>query len=342
MARELVQSSRKRPFGPIGFGLRVCAIAANTFLESIRQPIFCIIIYIAMALIVISPHITWFTVQNSPKLVTDMGLATVMLAGVLLAAFSASSVIAEEIENKTVLTIVAKPVGRTTFILGKFAGVSAGLIAAIYLLSLVLVLTAAGGASEADIEQELSLGLVGAVFGAIFLSVCYGVYCNFFRDKPFPSRAVGAAAPLFTIIFLVFAFLDPREYEWGAFGTGVSVQVIFGCVMILWAVLILASVAVAASTRLAAVVNVAACSGVFLLGLLSDFLFKSGFSKDLAVAKVLYRFVPNLQVFWVADFISADVNIKFRYVAACGGYALSLVVAFLFLAMALFQERQLA
>jgi len=342
MAQGLARSSRERVFPPLGFALKVYAIAANTFLESVRQPIFCIIIYIAMALIVISPHITWFTLQNSPKLVTDMGLATVMLAGVLLAAFSASTVVAEEIENKTVLTIVAKPVGRTAFILGKFLGVSAGLTAAVYLLSLVLVLTAAGGASDADLEQGLSLGLVGAVFGAMFLSICYGIYCNFFRDKPFPSRAVGAAAPLFTIVFLIFAFLDPRAYAWGAFGTGVDIQVIFGCVMLLWAVLILTSVAVAASTRLAAVVNIAVCSGVFLLGLLSDFLFRSDFSKDYAIAKVLYRIVPNLQVFWVADIISADVPMSVLYVLACGAYALALVVAFLFLAMALFQERQLA
>lgn len=334
--------ARERPSAFFGFFVKVYAIAANTFVESVRQPVFAVIVGAATALIVLSPYITMFTLNDSPRLITDMGLATVMLAGLFLAAFSASNVISEEIENRTVLTVVAKPVGRGTFILGKFLGVVSSLLVGVYILSLALVLTSSGGALEADIEQELSLGIVGAVFGSMFLAVCYGVYCNFFQDKAFPSRAIGAAVPLFTISFLLFCFLDPREYTFGAFGTGIEIQLVFGCVMLLWAILILAAVAVAVSTRLNVVVNVALCSGVFLLGLLSDFLFTSDFSKDMLPAKVLYRIVPNLQVFWIADLISARVPVHYFHVVATGVYALCHLMAFLFLAMLLFQERELA
>ena len=334
--------TRERPAAIVGFVSKIYAIAANTFVESIRQPVFAVIVAIAAALIVLSPYLTFFTLQQSPRMVTDMGLATVMLAGLLLAAFSASSVISEEIANKTALTVISKPVYRMEFILGKSVGVMGSLMVGVYLLSLVLVLSASGGAFEADIEEELSMGVMFCVFGSMFLAVCYGIYSNFFQDRPFPSRAIGAALPLFTLTFLIFCFLDPREYKLGPFGTGISLQVIFGCAMVMWAIAVLAAFAIAASTRLNVVVNVTVCSAIFVLGLLSDFLFLSEFSRDYRIAQILYLIVPNLQVFWVANLIGAKVPLGLSHVLITGGYALCLVTGFLFLAMALFQERQLA
>jgi hypothetical protein len=321
----------------------VYSIAANTFTESVRQPVYAGIIGVAMALILVSPYITMFTLQQSTKLITDMGLATVLLAGLLLAAFTASSVISQEIENRTVLTVISKPAGRAEFILGKFLGVVAGLVVAIYLLSVTLILTVSGGAMEEDITRALSLIIIIAVLGSMFLAVCYGLYSNFFHDRPFPSRAIGAAIPLLTICLAVIGHYDPHEVKerWGAFGKGVDLQVVYACLMVLWAVLVLASIAIAASTRLAVVVNVALCSGVFLLGLLSEYLFRNLGAGNL-VADILYLIIPNLQAYWVSDYISSGTVVPFQLVAYSGVYALCQVGAFLFLAMLLFQNRQVA
>jgi hypothetical protein len=343
--------SQERQSPILYFLVKVYSIAANTFLESIRQPVFAVIVGSAAALIIISPYITMFTLQQTPRLVMDMGLATVMLAGMLLAAFTASNVISQEIENKTVLTVVSKPVGRMEFILGKFIGVMAGLIVATYLLSLALVLSVSGGALEADIEMELSLAIVCSLFGAMFIAVGYGIYCNFFRDQPFTSRTVGAVVPLFTFVFLVFCFVDPRNSRIGGFGTGINVQVIFACIMMLWSILVLAGIAIAASTRLTVVVNITLCSGLFLLGLLSQYLFRT-LGKGNAIAQGAYYVTPNLQTFWVADYLyttlsttmekAAMVYVPWQLVVASGFYAFCLLGALLFLAMFLFEERQLA
>ena len=58
----------------------------------------------------------------------DIGMATVFVAGGLLAAFVATGVLTREIENKTALTVISKPVGRPLFVLGKFLGVAGALI----------------------------------------------------------------------------------------------------------------------------------------------------------------------------------------------------------------------
>ncbi len=333
------------PSSLVYFLSKVYSVAANTFVEAVRQPVFAVILGVSAALIALSPYITMFALQETKKLMVDMGLATVMLAGLLMAAFSASSVISQEIENRTVLTVIAKPVGRSEFILGKFLGVLATLTVGTYLLSLVLVLTISCGSLVGDYEERLSLALALAIAGAIFLSVCYGVYSNFFHDRPFPSRTIGAAIPLFTICFIVFGFANTRasinEEMWGAFGKGFDMQVVYACLMMMWAVLVLAAVAIAISTRLTVVVNVAVCSGVFLLGLLSDYFFKQ-YQETAFIAKVLYRIIPNLQVFWVADLLTAKVPLPFDYVIWSGAYALCQILAFLFLGMLLFQERQVA
>ena len=124
-------------------------------------------------------------------------------------------------------------------------------------------------------------------------------------------------------------------------GNGLNLQVVYGCTMVLWAVLVLASVAVAISTRLSVVVNISLCSGVFLLGLLSDYLFHKLGAGSL-VANILYSIVPNLQAYWVSDYLAAGVEIPLQLVVQSGAYALCHIGAFLFLAMLLFQDRQVA
>ncbi len=118
----LTTSAETRRSSPAFFFVKVYSVAANTFVESVRQPAFALIVGVATLVIVLSPYLTMFTLMASTKLMADTGLATVLLAGLLLAAFSASNVISQEIENRTVLTVISKPVGRIEFILGKFLG----------------------------------------------------------------------------------------------------------------------------------------------------------------------------------------------------------------------------
>src|SRR5690606_27955164 len=79
--------------------------------------------------------------SDDNKLLVDMGLSTLALAGLLLAAFTATGVLSNEIENKTVLTTISKPVSRPMFVLGKFAGVAAALVLAYATLAIIFLLT---------------------------------------------------------------------------------------------------------------------------------------------------------------------------------------------------------
>jgi len=315
------------------------AIAGNTFIESIRQPVFGIIVAVAVVLIALSPYMTFFTLMNSEKLIKDMGLATILLSGLLLSAFSASNVIAAEIDNKTVLTVISKPMGRVSFILGKFLGIAASLGLATYLLTLILTLSVGSGGWEASV-QEVHWIVVAGIGAAFAVTVAAAAFANFFSDKPFASAAMIYAVPVFTICFAIYWFVRIKQGNMPSLIV-IDPQVAYACVLVFWALLVLAAVAVAASTRIHVVVNVALCSMVFLLGLLSDYLFGRFAQQNLA-ARVAYAVVPNLQNFWMADVLAAGKRISLAYVGVAGLYAFCYMMAALMVAVALFQERQLS
>ena len=102
---------------------QLLAIARNTFFESIRQPVLLVVLVICTILVVLSNPFSAYTMTDDNKMFVDIGLSTVFIGGAILSAFIASNVITREIENRTVLTVVSKPVSRPVFIFGKYVGV---------------------------------------------------------------------------------------------------------------------------------------------------------------------------------------------------------------------------
>ena len=103
---------------------KVAAIAGTTAKEAISQPLFYLLLVIgAFDLLVLFPFLPYFTFGEDIKVVKEMGLTVIMLLSIFLAVWTASASIAEEIEGRTALTLLSKPIGRREFILGKFLGV---------------------------------------------------------------------------------------------------------------------------------------------------------------------------------------------------------------------------
>jgi len=114
---------------------KVAAIAGTTAKEALSQPLFYLLLAIgAFLLVVLFPFLPYFTFGEDIKMVKDMGLTVIMLLSIFLAVWTASASIAEEIEGRTALTLLSKPIGRREFILGKLLGV----LGPVAILSIVL------------------------------------------------------------------------------------------------------------------------------------------------------------------------------------------------------------
>lgn len=102
---------------------RAGIIARATTKEAIRQPLFLMLIVFAILMIVINTFLPFFSLGEDVKMLKDCGLATILVAGLLLAVWTASTSIANEIEGKTAMTLLSKPVTRRQFVIGKYVGI---------------------------------------------------------------------------------------------------------------------------------------------------------------------------------------------------------------------------
>lgn len=273
-------------------------IARNTFVESIRQPIFFVLVMLSGVLLFFTTWSTAFQmgysntaeVHGDDAQLLQLGLATVFLFGMLLAAFVATSVVSREIENRTVLTVVSKPIGRPALVLGKFIGVAAAiLLALVIMLSWVLLCIRHGVMTTAADDPDgpvLLFGLLG-----IAAAVGAGIVCNYLYGWHFSQTAMLVLAPLAALAYLLVLVIGKR-WNLQPLHQDFKPQVVTACLVLSLAVLVLTAVATAVSTRLGQVMTIVVCAGVFVLGLLSNYLLGTRAFSNQAVGRVEHASSP--------------------------------------------------
>lgn len=100
----------------------IIIIAWNTFREWMREKFFMISAAICMFLMGLSIILGQMTFAEEQKIMTDFGLAAIELSGVFVAILSGAFLISREIEKQTCLLLLARPLQRSQFILGKWFG----------------------------------------------------------------------------------------------------------------------------------------------------------------------------------------------------------------------------
>jgi hypothetical protein len=314
-------------------------IAANAFMELVRQPIFLLLLTGSVLFQIFLAVPYYFAFGDEMKLVKTSTLAVMLLAGLFGSVLCASASLAREIRTGTALAVLSKPVGRAQFLLAKFAGLAAGLSLLAY-VNLVGVMTASWMAFDAYGKTDVT---AIAIFGG-GIAVAYGIggFSNFFLRRPFVSDAVFAMVIMVTLAaFVIFQFTQQMQ----SVGDRASVdwRLVPAGLLILFAFWIFAAVALACSTRLDMIATLAVCSAVFLLGLMSDYLFGLPAARGSWWASALYTVVPNWQLFWLADALETGKNtFQWGYVGRAAGYMICYAGAALAVAVALFDDRELS
>ena len=313
-------------------------IAVNAFMELVRQPVFLLLVTSAPVFIVFLANIPYFGLGGEYQMVKDSALAVMLLSGLLGAVLTASNTVSREIRSGTALAVLSKPVGRATFLLGKFCGVAAALTVMNYVNALATLL-ASRMAFDAynDIDTRALLIFIGA------LVLAYGAagFGNYFVRRPFVPTALFAVVLMVTASFVII-YLQPRPTAWANDASNVDWRLIPATVLVLFAVWVLAALATACSTRLELMATMAICSGFFLLGLMSYYLFGRAAQAGSWWSSVVYTALPNWQLFWMSDALNEGKGIPLSYVARSLGYTLAYVGAALTVALALFEDRELS
>ncbi|MGA3265857.1 MAG: ABC transporter permease subunit [Verrucomicrobiota bacterium] len=320
-----------------------CTIAANAFMELIRQPVFLLMMTasVLFELFLAVPY--YFAFGDEPKLVKNSTLAVMLMSGLVGAVLSASSSLAREIRTGTVLAVLSKPVGRAQFLLAKYAGLAAALTVMTY-VNLIGVLVASRMAFDAYGRTDMAaLGIFAA---GLTLAYALAGFSNFFLRRPFVGDAVLVVVVFATLAaFVIFQFTTqmeslstPAHVDWDLVPPGI---------LILFALWILAALALACSTRLDTIPTLAVCSAFFLLGLMSDYFYwKAGGRTEGGGpwwASTLYTVIPNWQLLWFADALNMGKStFHWAYVGKAFVYAVAYAGAALAVGTALFEERELS
>jgi ABC-type transport system involved in multi-copper enzyme maturation permease subunit len=123
------------------FAGRIAAVAGTTVKEAVAQPVFGVAIILGIVLLLGFTQIPYNTFGDDVKMLKDSGITLVKVLSLLLAVWTASVSVAEEIEGRTAMTVLSKPLTRREFFLGKFAGLVLVVTLVVLILGTALLAT---------------------------------------------------------------------------------------------------------------------------------------------------------------------------------------------------------
>lgn len=145
--------------------MKILTVALNTFREAIRDRILYLLLFFAAVCIAFSRFLALLTVGDRVKIIKDVGLASISLFGMLMAILIGTGLVYKEIDKKTIFTLMAKPIHRYQFLLGKYLGLVFTLLVMTALMSLIFLLLIF--AHTLTLEWKL---LIAILF--IFIELC--------------------------------------------------------------------------------------------------------------------------------------------------------------------------
>lgn len=162
-------------------------IAANTYREAIRDRLMIGVLVAGAALLAITQVITPLALGEGRRLTIDLGLSGISVLGVFVVMLVGTSLVAKELERRTIYNLLARPIARPTYIVGKWLGLTAALWTVTLALGagLVLVMVARGfrgpvtPLAEGVYLAGLELSVVAAVavmFSALSTPVLSALY----------------------------------------------------------------------------------------------------------------------------------------------------------------------
>ncbi|MCC6423682.1 MAG: ABC transporter permease subunit [Phycisphaerales bacterium] len=119
---------------------RTFVILRHTFREAVVEPIYSLLIALGAAILVIFGMLPFFTFGEDTTMFKSVGLDVVLLLVLIATLFATSKSIFDEIEDRTMLTLMSKPVRKWEVLLGKYLGIILSALLAVAVLGAVLCL----------------------------------------------------------------------------------------------------------------------------------------------------------------------------------------------------------
>ena len=290
------------------------AIARLALLESLRQPVVLLLTLACLTFVALLPVLITHVLGDGQRIVRDSALAMHLVCGLVLGTYAACASLRDEVRRGTASAVLSKPVGRTLFLLAKFAGLALVMVLFSFLLSIAVILAARTAAQDFVFDAWGA----GPLLLAVVLALIIGGLQNFLLRRPFCSRAFGALLILAPLALAWSAVYDDTGARAAAYGSALPLNTLPASVLITLAILLLTGLSVSLATRLDVVPTLAICASLLMGGLMSDYLLGPAAATHRAAA-LLYGLLPNFQHFWAVDAL-AHGAIPWSYVGQAALY----------------------
>ncbi|MDB5295824.1 MAG: family transporter protein, partial [Phycisphaerales bacterium] len=118
---------------------RTLVIARHTFREAVSQPIYALLLALGGAVMIIFAMLPFFTLGEDTTMYKAVALDVVLLLVLVTTLFATSKSIFDEIEDRTMLTLMSKPVRKWEVLVGKYLGIIASAFVAVAIFMVILV-----------------------------------------------------------------------------------------------------------------------------------------------------------------------------------------------------------
>ncbi len=160
-------------------GDRIASIAANTFRESIRNKILYAILAFAFLVIGLTFFLADLSMGDMARIITDVGLASIHIFGVIMAVFIGITLVSQEVDRKTVYLILSKPVPRWEFVVGKALGLNLTLALTTLMMAALLFVIQAGYRFGGSAQPGIFAAAAG-IYMELVLLVCLASFFSTF------------------------------------------------------------------------------------------------------------------------------------------------------------------
>lgn len=120
---------------------RTWVILRHTFLDAVVQPIYSLLLVLGIAILVVFTALPFFTLGEDAVMFKSVGMDIILLLVLIVTLFATSRSIFDEIEDRSMLTLMSKPVSKWEVLLGKYLGIIAAAALAVAVLGTALALT---------------------------------------------------------------------------------------------------------------------------------------------------------------------------------------------------------
>ncbi len=269
----------------------ILSIARTTIGEAVRRRILLVILLVGILFLVIAPSLNMLTPRQTVVVLKSLTLGVIQITSAVIALVLTVYMLPNEVERRTIYTILSKPVQRWQFIIGKYLGAvgALGLMIGMMAFTLLFVFSV----------MQATEKPIPAIAAFIVTLIALVSASTRLKDKAFGQVVIGVLSALLVAILYYIGKVTGHLDSFAEFSRT--------CLMFYVQMSLLAAVGVFFSTFATPVVNFFLSGGVYMIGSMFNTLFEAVAKSTeipgpvVVVIKILQAMVPNFQNFSVQN-----------------------------------------